>query len=283
MHIQLQTKYMKKTLTLQELHTHLGGKLWQKENIERIYLLRGYNTKKMSTKTFVYKADDGEFHVSCRIDCLSQHDNWVSKEQDAIIESVTEQINAIIDEFGVEKEEISTQSVEVIMNNALLDAQEVIGYYTEWRSVRIPINSYGKLAQRNRQFVVAFKGSKNTAPKGFVELSPAGYNILSVIRKGEDMLEPYQEIPNYDEIAVIVENRIRENEELARQSALRQQEIEDNKIQQSQQQMTDIATLMNEGKDILTAWKMAGCPHPAPAEVVEMKKASGQNWTTFSK
>ena len=192
---------MKKTLSIQELHTHLGGKLWEKGTMSRIYLNRGYNTKKMSTKTYVYKTDAGDFRVVCSIDCASQHDNWIAKEEEAIIESLNESIAAIIDEHGVETEEMSAQPVDVIINNAILDAEPVQGYYTEWRQVRVAINSYGKLATRNRQFVVAFKGTANTAPRGFVSLSEPAFAVLASKSNGEEMLEPYAPVPDYAMIA----------------------------------------------------------------------------------
>lgn len=92
--------------TLEQLSELLGGKLWSKGDIKRIYLDRGYNTKKMSTKTYVYQRQDGTFGVNCTIDCPSQHDNWISKEQDQIIESVEQRI-----------EELLSDTVYVLVNN----------------------------------------------------------------------------------------------------------------------------------------------------------------------
>lgn len=197
---------MKKTLTLAQLAGYLGGKLWEKGTMCRIYLNKGYNTKKMSTKTYVYKTDDGDFRVVCNIDCPSQHDNWIAKEEQAMVESVSARIIDIIEEHGIEQEEVITMPVDVVINNAVLDAEPVIGYYTEWRQVRVAINSYGKLATRNRQFVVAFKGTKNNAPKNFTTLSETGYAILANRPGGEEMLEPYAPMPDYEQRAAKYSN-----------------------------------------------------------------------------
>jgi hypothetical protein len=34
--------------------------------------------------------------------------------------------------------------------------------------------------------------------------------------------------------------------------------------------------------EAVAAWKAAGCPHPAPAEVVAAKQASGLGWIQFT-
>jgi hypothetical protein len=193
---------MIKTLSIHELNAHLNGKIWEKGTMCRIYLNRGYNTKKMSTKTYVYKDDAGHYHTSCTIDCPSQHDNWIEAEEKKIIESLNSRIVDIIEEFGIEQEEVLATPIDVVINNAILDSQPVIGYYTEWRQVRVAINRFGKLATRNRQFVVAFSGTKNTAPKGFIELSKAAYDVLAARTNGEECLEPYAPVPDYDERAI---------------------------------------------------------------------------------
>jgi hypothetical protein len=53
----------------------------------------------------------------------------------------------------------------------------VKGYFLEWRQVRIPINRFGKLATRNRQHIRVWEGPANLAPRGFVELSDAEYEV----------------------------------------------------------------------------------------------------------
>jgi len=88
-----------KNLTIEQLAEALKGKLWVKGDLKRIYLDKGYNTKKMSTKTYVYQREDGTFGVSCYIDCPSQPWNWIKSQQDEIIERVEESIEAAIYEL----------------------------------------------------------------------------------------------------------------------------------------------------------------------------------------
>lgn len=64
-----------KTLTIEQLAEKLQGNLWIKGDLKRIYLDRGYNTKKMTTKTYVYERD-GQFMVSCNVECANQPWQW---------------------------------------------------------------------------------------------------------------------------------------------------------------------------------------------------------------
>ena len=81
-----------KSLTIEQLAEQLGGKLWIKGDMKRIYLDRGYNTKKMSTKTYVYQREDGTFGVSCYIDCPSQHPSWIESQKQEVIDGVESDI-----------------------------------------------------------------------------------------------------------------------------------------------------------------------------------------------
>jgi len=205
---------MKKITTLTELAAALGKKTnvkaWEKNGKQRLYFKGlGYNTKKMSTSAYI-DLSDGNAIAHCYIDCPSQPSSWISSQQDEVVASMQRYVRYIrmFFDFGV-----TGDSIEVVINNAILDAEQVQGYYTEWRNVRVAINRYGKLAQRNRQFAVAFKGTKNSAPRGFVPLSDAAFEILSVVRKGEDMIEPYAQVPDYEGLAVV------RAEYLAKQSA----------------------------------------------------------------
>lgn len=83
---------------LEQLAQELGGNIWIKGDMKRIYLDRGYNTNKMTTKTYIFQRQDGTFGVNCQIDCPSQHDNWIEKEQQQIIESVEQQIKEALSE-----------------------------------------------------------------------------------------------------------------------------------------------------------------------------------------
>lgn len=90
-----------KQITIEELAVKLNGKLWVKGDLKRIYLDKGHNTKKMSTKTYVFEKG-GRFMVSCNIDCPSQHDNWIESQEQEIIESVESEIQDILELLKVE-------------------------------------------------------------------------------------------------------------------------------------------------------------------------------------
>lgn len=91
---------MTTTITLEMLATALKGKLWEKGDMKRLYLDRGHNTKKMSTKTYLYQREDGSFGVSCYIECPSQPFAWIKSQQQEIIERIMDEI----EEFKAEHE-----------------------------------------------------------------------------------------------------------------------------------------------------------------------------------
>lgn len=82
--------------TIEQLAEKLNGKVWVKGDLKRIYLDRGFNTKKMSTKTYVYE-QDGKFKVSCYIECPSQPFAWIKSQQQEVIDSLMEDIQDSID------------------------------------------------------------------------------------------------------------------------------------------------------------------------------------------
>lgn len=87
---------MKAQITLQELATKLNGNYWEKGDLKRIYLDAGYNTKKMSTKTFVWQNENGEFLVSCKIDCPSQAWQWIKSQEEEVVHSVEQKIEEVL-------------------------------------------------------------------------------------------------------------------------------------------------------------------------------------------
>ena len=87
-------------ITIEILAEKLSGKLWIKGDVKRIYLDCGYNTKKMSTKTYVYQREDGTYGVSCYIECPSQPFEWIKSQQQEIIEGVNESIEKAIFEIN---------------------------------------------------------------------------------------------------------------------------------------------------------------------------------------
>lgn len=275
---------MKPITTLTDLATALGKKTnvtpWEKGGRKRLYFNgAGYKTKKMMTNAFIDLTDDRAV-VVVRIECDSQPNAWIKSQEAEVavyLEKYARYCNRFFD-FGT-----SGQPVEVVMNNALLAAEPVRGYYTEWRNIRVSINRFGKLADRNRQFVVPFEGTKDSAPREFVPLSDKAFAYL--MARGEEMLEPYTEVPNYDERAELAATyEQRKQERLQKEAAEKlasEQKKEAAKADRIKKDQEDIKVMISQGVSLLDAWKAAGCVHPAPAEVVEAKKASGLNWNQF--
>ena len=100
-----QTGTLLPTKTLKELGELLNGNYWEKGNMQRVYLPAGHNTRKMSTKTFVWQNDEGEFKVSCKIDCPSQPYKWISSQEESIKNRIYEDIREIMDGKTEENED----------------------------------------------------------------------------------------------------------------------------------------------------------------------------------
>jgi hypothetical protein len=80
-------------ITIETLAEKLGKTVWTKGTLKRIYLNdAGYNTKKMSTKTFIFQDEVGNFVVSCRIECPSQPLQWIISQEREIKESILRDI-----------------------------------------------------------------------------------------------------------------------------------------------------------------------------------------------
>ena len=86
---------MKTTIALKDLSAKLNGKIFKKEGIERVYIDRGYNTKKMKTTTFI-EVIEGNFVVRCFIVCPSQSFEWCKSQEKIVINNVTEEIEEIL-------------------------------------------------------------------------------------------------------------------------------------------------------------------------------------------
>lgn len=81
-----------KSISIEELSKRINGKLWIKGDMKRIYIDAGYNTKKMSTKAYIYQREDGSFGVSCYIECPSQPMAWIKSQQKEVIEGINRDI-----------------------------------------------------------------------------------------------------------------------------------------------------------------------------------------------
>lgn len=77
---------------LKELEEKIGGTYWEKGNLRRLYLDRGHNTKKMTTKTFIWEDENGALRISCKIECPSQPYEWVKSQQDQVKKGVMREI-----------------------------------------------------------------------------------------------------------------------------------------------------------------------------------------------
>ena len=97
-------------ITFEQLAEKLNGKIWTKGELKRIYLDRGFNTKKMSTKTYVFQKEDGTYGVSCYIECPSQAFAWIKSQQQEVIENVMSDIEEALNPTE-EVEEDNTNEV----------------------------------------------------------------------------------------------------------------------------------------------------------------------------
>jgi len=86
-------------VTIEQLAEKLGKNVWSKGDLKRIYLNdAGYNTKKMSTKAFIYEKD-GDFRVSVNIDCSSQAYQWIESQEEQVRQSILSNIEYVV--FGI--------------------------------------------------------------------------------------------------------------------------------------------------------------------------------------
>lgn len=133
-----------KTISIETLAEKLGGNLWIKGDLKRIYLDCGYNTKKMSTKTYVYQREDGSFGVNCKIDCPSQAWQWIESQQKEIVESVEISINNILSDVESTNiqiiEEVVTENDNVPMIIPIDFVGELVGKTISWKAPSYRMN-----------------------------------------------------------------------------------------------------------------------------------------------
>lgn len=105
---------MNTQITIEQLTEKLNGSLWVKGDLKRIYLNEaGYNTKKMYTKTFVFQDENGDFKVSCKVDCPSQPWQWCKSQEDEVKEGVYEQISEIVEDLNPQADDNSEIDSEI--------------------------------------------------------------------------------------------------------------------------------------------------------------------------
>ncbi|SHF49110.1 hypothetical protein [Dysgonomonas macrotermitis] len=102
-------------ITIELLAEKLGETLWIKGSIKRIYLNdAGWNTKKMSTKTYIWQNENGDFKVSCRIECPSQPLSWIKSQEEEVINNVLSSIEEALQEI---------ETFEILAENAKSDLE----------------------------------------------------------------------------------------------------------------------------------------------------------------
>lgn len=114
-----------KNVTLEQLAERFNQTVWVKGDLKRIYLNdEGYNTKKMSTKTFIFEKD-GEFIVSCRIECPSQPYQWIRSQEEEVKEGIyskiEDYIERILDPLIDSKEEAELEEARVELEKNKVD------------------------------------------------------------------------------------------------------------------------------------------------------------------
>ena len=165
-----------KNVTLEQLAERFNQTVWVKGDLKRIYLNdEGCNTKKMSTKTFIFEKD-GEFIVSCRIECPSQPYQWIQSQE----EEVKEGVYSKIEDF-----------IERILDPSI-DAKEE----AEWEEARIerekreaekPVVNIQKETVQPKEFIKTFEiGETLThATWGNVIIVSEDENTVTVDKQGE--------------------------------------------------------------------------------------------------
>ena len=128
---------MKKKYSIYELAERLGYKVWEKDDLKRIYVNEGYNTRKMSTTTFIWQDESDEFKVNCYIECPSQPWSWIRSQKEKVLERVENKIRHALAEtyyLAVRKEDgklfdegvINTREEFMLYPDTYLSKEDVI-------------------------------------------------------------------------------------------------------------------------------------------------------------
>lgn len=115
-----------KTVSLEQLAEKMNESVWTKGDLKRIYLNdAGHNTKKMSTKAYIYQEKD-EFKVSVYIDCPSQNYNWIKSQQEEVKERILNEIDDVLCDtvfIAVDENEkpVDDNGSEIALNDIFLE------------------------------------------------------------------------------------------------------------------------------------------------------------------
>lgn len=119
---------MNKKHNIYELAERLGRKVWEKNGLKRIYINDGYNTEKMSTTTFIWQDESGEFKVNCYIECPSQPWNWIKSQKEIVISNVEEEVrHALVDFFYMPVRKIDG----MVFDNGIMESREEFILYPD--------------------------------------------------------------------------------------------------------------------------------------------------------
>lgn len=202
-----------KALTIEQLAEKLNGKLWIKGDLKRIYLERGYNTKKMSTKTWVEQQGDS-FVVKCFVECPSQPWQWCKSQQEEVIQSVENQIENLTKQQNIELvdfkelEENSFDIMVYVKENSQSEPiwftrdlfEEKFGVYPEdlfGGELQIKIEALYEKARKERETEKQIKAEKQeevkkqeyketTIPSDAKRVKHSKFGFASVIEINED-------------------------------------------------------------------------------------------------
>jgi hypothetical protein len=181
------------TIVSETMKKHeLRCKMWNKGEISRLYLYSNelYSTKKCRQTAYI---DLKTYDVHVTTECSSQDVAWCesqSKEAEKWLRKWARYTRLVACKTGLmEEQKNEAQAKQEVQECANETYPIVKGYYLVWQPARIPINSFGKLATRNRQHICVWEGRVNLAPRGFIELSDAEYEVAKT--KAGKIVEPY--------------------------------------------------------------------------------------------
>ena len=113
------------TVTLNQLAQKLNLKVWEKGDLKRIYIDKGWNTKKMQTNAFIWQNENGDFLVSVKVNCSSQPFQWIKSQEDQvknwILQDIENALNPDIEEIEeelIEKKENTYQVNQKVSHNS---------------------------------------------------------------------------------------------------------------------------------------------------------------------
>jgi hypothetical protein len=122
----------RKSISLEQLAERLGKTVWSKGDLKRIYLNdAGWNTKKMSTKVFIWQDEDGEFRVSCHVECPSQPRQWIKSQEAEVITSVENNIENALAGIMEAQAEVpqEPEQLEAEVKEQKQPAKELLDYF----------------------------------------------------------------------------------------------------------------------------------------------------------